>query len=149
MRVNRGRRLGFDYGDVRIGVAASDPDSILSSPVTTLTTQSPHFWVEVASLLSEYEPIQVFVGRPIHLAGHESESAVKAEAFAQELRDRFDLEVILIDERLSTVSAQRVLKSAGVSSRDAKAAIDQMAAVEILSTGLEILVNRSKQGPNV
>lgn len=149
MRVDRGRRLGFDYGDVRIGVAASDPDSILSSPVTTLLRQSPNFWIEVADLLLEYEPIQVFVGRPIHLAGHQSESTGKAEAFAQELGDRFDLEVILIDERLSTVSAQRTLKSAGVSSRDAKAAIDQMAAVQILTMGLDILINRAKQGPHV
>lgn len=149
MRVERGRRLGFDYGDVRIGVAVSDPDSILASPVKTLTTQSVQLWADIAVLLSEYEPIQVFVGRPIHLAGHESESTVKAEAFAQELRDRFLLEVILIDERLSTVSAQRALKSAGVSSRDAKAAIDQMAAVEILSMGLDISINRAKQGPHV
>lgn len=144
----RGRRLAFDYGDVRIGVAVSDPDSILASPLVTLTTKSPDLWDQIFAILSEYEPIQVFVGRPIHLAGHESESTSKAVFFAQELGERFDLDVMLIDERLSTVSAQRSLKSAGLSSRESKSAIDQMAAVEILNMGLEILTHRAKVDPN-
>ncbi|MBC7463368.1 MAG: Holliday junction resolvase RuvX [Actinobacteria bacterium] len=143
----RGRRIAFDYGDMRIGVAVSDPDSILASPVTTLVTKSHALWDQIFSLLSEYEPIQVFVGRPVHLAGHDSESTTKAVLFAQELRARFNLDVMMIDERLSTVSAQRALKSAGLSSRESKSAIDQMAAVEILNMGLEILSHRAKTDP--
>ena len=143
--MTRGRRLAFDFGDVRIGVAVSDPDSILATPVTTLLSKNIGLWDRIFDLLREYEPLEVFVGRPVHLAGHESESTSKAESFAQELRERFDLNVVLIDERLSTVSAQRALKSAGVSSRNAKSSIDQMAAVEILKTGLDILANREKR----
>jgi putative Holliday junction resolvase len=146
--VERGRRLAFDFGDVRIGVAVSDPDSILASPVETLSTKSIDLWDRIFALLAEYEPVQVFVGRPIHLAGHESESTLKSESFAQELRERYDLNVVMVDERLSTVSAQKALKSAGVSSRGAKSAIDQMAAVEILNQGLEILARTNKQGPH-
>ena len=144
--MNRGRRLAFDFGDVRIGVAVSDPDSILASPVSTLQSKSADLWDRIFDLLKEYEPLEVFVGRPVHLAGHVSDSTAKAEIFAQELRERFDLSVTLIDERLSTVTAQRALKNAGVSSRDAKSAIDQMAAVEILKTGLEIFAKR--ENPN-
>ncbi len=144
----RGRRLAFDYGDVRIGVAVSDPDSILATPVTTLTTRSLDLWDRIFDLLGEYEPIQIFVGRPVHLAGQESESTTKAEKFAMELRERFDVEVELVDERLSTVSAQKMLKSAGVSSRDSKAAIDQMAAVQILDQVLEKLAYQRKMDPH-
>ena len=146
--MNRGRRLGFDYGDVRIGVAMSDPDSILATPLTTLSCKSVDLWEEIALLIREFEPIQLFVGRPMHLAGHESESTLKAEEFAQKLRERFNIAVDLIDERLSTVNAQRILKQAGVSTRDSKAHIDQMAAVQILTAGLEITSNREKQNPH-
>jgi len=144
----RGRRLAFDYGDVRIGVAVSDPDSILASPAATLATKGADLWEELSALITEYEPIQVFVGRPIHLAGHESESTSKATLFAQQLHERFGVDVALIDERLSTVSAQRALKSAGLSSRESKSAIDQMAAVEILNMGLELAAHRARTNPH-
>lgn len=146
--MRRGRRLAFDFGDVRIGVAVSDPESILASPVTTLLAKSVDLWDQISALVTEYEPIEVFVGKPVHLAGHNSASSDKAVEFAGALRERFDLDVQLIDERLSTVSAQRALKSAGVHSRDAKLTIDQMAAVGILSMGLEILANRAKRNPH-
>ncbi|MCX6430247.1 MAG: Holliday junction resolvase RuvX [Actinobacteria bacterium] len=136
--MQRGRRLAFDFGDVRIGVAVSDPDSILASPVITLQTKSEALWDEIFDLLGEYEPIALYVGRPIHLAGHESPSTQKSELFAKELQERFDLPVTLVDERLSTVAAQRQLRDAGVSSRASKKSIDQAAAVEILNAGLDI-----------
>lgn len=144
----RGRRLAFDYGDVRIGVAVSDLDSILASPLTTLETKGVELWDRVFDLLREYGPVEVFVGRPIHLAGHESESTQKAEIFASELRERFDLDVTLIDERLSTVSAQRQLREAGRSTRESKSAIDQAAAVAILEMGLEMNKRRAERDLN-
>lgn len=136
--MEKGRRLAFDFGDVRIGVAVSDRDSILATPVVTLEAKKMDLWDRIFDLLAEYEPVHVYVGRPIHLAGHESESTVKAELFASELRERFDLDVTMIDERLSTVSAQRSMREAGKSSRDFKAAIDQAAAVAILEMALDI-----------
>lgn len=143
--MRKGRRLAFDYGDVRIGVAVSDRDSILASPVTTLEAKKIDLWDRVFDLLSEYEPVEVFVGKPIHMAGHESQSAHKAELFAAELRERFDLEVTLIDERLSTVSAQRQLREAGRSARESKSAIDQAAAVAILEMGLDQIKRSSER----
>ena len=141
----RGRRIAFDFGDSRIGVAVSDPDSILAAPVATLTTKSVDLWDQIFQLFSEYEPTEIFVGKPVHLAGHESDSTIKAELFAREINERFDIEVTLIDERLSTVSAQRKLKEAGMSSRDSKSAIDQASAVGILEQGLEMAKARSKR----
>jgi putative Holliday junction resolvase len=136
--VQRGRRLAFDFGDVRIGVAVSDQDSILATPVVTLLAKREDLWDRIFDLLGEYEPIHVYVGRPIHLSGNESDSTTKAELFAAEFRDRFDIEVSMIDERLSTVSAQRSMREAGLSAREAKDAIDQAAAVAILEMALDI-----------
>ena len=134
--MNRGRRLGFDYGDVRIGVAMSDPDSILATPLTTLSCKNVDLWEEIALLIREFEPIQLFVGRPMHLAGHESQSTLKAEEFAQKLRERFNIAVDLIDERFSTVNAQRILEQAGVSARDSKAARLRRFSLSVLRSGM-------------
>lgn len=142
--MERGRRIAFDFGDARIGVAVSDPDSILATPVTTLETKSQDLWDQIFQIFSEYEPIEIFIGRPIHLAGHESESTAKSELFAKEIHERFGLAVSLIDERLSTVSAQRKLKDAGLSTRDSKNAIDQASAVGILELALEIAKTRER-----
>ena len=142
----KGRRIAFDYGDVRIGVAVSDRDGILATPVTTLETKKPDLWDRIFDLLAEYEPIEIYVGRPVHLAGHASDSTAKAELFGAELQERFDLIVTMIDERLSTVSAQRQLREAGRSAKDSRSAIDQAAAVAILELALDIEKNRTKCG---
>lgn len=142
----KGRRIAFDYGDVRIGVAVSDRDGILATPVVTLETRKPDLWDRILDLFAEYEPIEIYVGRPVHLAGYSGESTVKAEAFAEALRERFDLIVTMIDERLSTVSAQRQLREVGRSARDSRSAIDQVAAVAILELALDTEKNRTKRG---
>ena len=146
--MRRGRRIAFDFGDSRIGVAVSDPDSILATPVTTLAAKAVDLWDQIFQLFSEYEPVEIFVGRPLHLAGHQSESTSRAESFAQEIRDRFGIDVALIDERLSTVSAQRKLKDAGLSTRDSKSAIDQASAVGILELALEIAKAEAEREAN-
>lgn len=132
----RGRRIAFDYGDVRIGLAICDPDGILSSPLPALRTADPKLFSDIADLIAEYEPISFYVGLPLHMSGVSGDSAEKATSFGRELSERFEIPVHFIDERLSTVSAQRKLKDAGVSSRDSKDLIDSMAAVSILEQGL-------------
>ena len=132
----RGRRLAFDYGDVRIGVAVCDADAILASPLQVLQSQSRNLLAEISAIMSEVEPIRIFVGLPVNMSGSSGDSAEKARNFAKMLSDEFAVEVIMIDERLSTVSAQRQLKDAGVSMRDSKEMIDAMAAVAILEQGL-------------
>ena len=89
----RGRRIAFDFGDSRIGVAVSDPDSILATPVTTVATKSADLWDQIFLLLSEYEPVEIFVGKPIHLSGKDSATTSRAELFAREIQERFDIKV--------------------------------------------------------
>jgi len=132
----RGRRIAFDYGDVRTGVALCDPDGILASPLCVLETKSKNFNSEVSTLLTEHEPIAIFVGLPMNMSGSTGESAEKVQHFVATLKELTDLPIYLVDERLSTVSAQKKLKEAGVSTRDSKQLIDAMAAVAILEQGL-------------
>ena len=132
----RGRRIAFDYGDIRTGVALCDPDGILSSPLCVLQTQDNNFIELVQALLLEHQPIRIFIGLPKNMSGTSGESVDKVEAFAESVRTVSEIPITLIDERLSTVSAQKKLKEAGVSSRDSKGLIDAMAAVAILEQGL-------------
>jgi len=132
----RGRRLAFDYGDVRIGVAACDADAILVSPLKVLQANSKTLLAEISAILAEVQPIRIYVGLPVNMSGTSGDSAEKATNFAKVLSEEFAVEVLMIDERLSTVSAQRKLKDAGISTRESKALIDAMAAVAILEQGL-------------
>ena len=136
--MQRGRRIAFDYGDVRIGVAVSDPDSILSSPLTTLRTDSKSLSKEILAIFEEIEPIQIFVGKPALLSGNSGSASEKAEEFAQSLTALTDVEIVMVDERMSTVSAARNLREAGKNARDSKSSIDMAAAVAILDFGIEI-----------
>jgi putative Holliday junction resolvase len=134
----RGRRIAFDYGDIRIGVAISDPDSIFATPLTVLQAQSPQLVSELTSIFAEYEPVSVFIGEPKHMSGQSGDSVAKAKTFGELIAKTFGVSVIYVDERLSSVSAQKKLKDAGVNTRDSKKVIDAMAAVAILEQGLAI-----------
>lgn len=134
----RGRRIAFDYGDVRIGVAISDPDSILASPLTTLSSGDPKLFTQISDLITEHKPVALYVGEPLHLSGQSSTSAQKAVSFAEKLRSEFRLPVTLIDERLSTVSATNAMRQSGVNAKEARSKIDMAAAVAILEQGLAI-----------
>ena len=134
----RGRRIAFDYGDARIGVALSDPDSILASPLTTLSTGDPKLFRQIAQLINEHEPIALYVGDPLNLSGESSASAEKAKEFADNLRSEFSIPVTMIDERLSTVSATNAMRQSGINSKDARSRIDMAAAVAILEQGIAL-----------
>ena len=138
IKMLRGRRMAFDYGDVRIGVAVCDPDAILATPVTTLKCKDADLWEQIIALVAEYEPIHIYVGSPRHLSGESSISMQKAEDFKEEVATRTNIACSMIDERLSTVSAARQLKDSGMNSRESKSAIDQMAAVAILEQAIAI-----------
>ena len=135
--MQRGRRIAFDYGDIRIGVAVCDPDGIISSPLAVLRAEDRNLRSEIQSLIAEYEPVQIFIGLPKQLSGVESSSAEKARNFGAMIAELTSIEIVYIDERLSTVSAQSKLREAGKSTRESKELIDAMAAVEILELGLQ------------
>jgi putative Holliday junction resolvase len=134
----RGRRIAFDYGDVRIGVAVSDPDSILSSPLTTLKATDKSLLNQISEILADIEPVAIYVGRPALLSGNDGSATEKATQFGAVLSTITQVPIEMIDERMSTVSAARNLREAGRNAKDSKAAIDMAAAVAILDFALEI-----------
>jgi len=136
--MQRGRRIAFDYGDVRIGVAASDADSIICSPITTLKSSDKSLLKSITAIFLDIQPIQIFVGRPALLSGKDGAATDKADAFADLLRGITDVEVIMVDERLSTVSAARNLRESGKNAKDSKDSIDMASAVGILEFAIDL-----------
>ena len=131
-----GRRLAFDFGDVRIGVAVCDPDGILATPLEFLSTKDPALKSSILALYSEYEPAKIYVGLPLNLSGEESEATKKAIAFSDLLTQLVSCPVKLVDERLTTSSASASLSQAGVNAKDQRKRIDSQSAVIILESGL-------------
>jgi len=134
-----GRVLGVDVGTVRVGLALSDPTGTLASPLETLHRAKNRADLDrLAALVVEHEVAEVVVGEPVHLSGASGASAEDASNYAQELADRIpDVPVILIDERLSTVTAASHLREGGIDSRKQRPVIDQAAAVVILQQFLD------------
>lgn len=135
-----GRRLGVDVGTVRVGVAVSDPDGVLASPVATLRRdrRDDSDLTELARIVTEVEAVEVIVGLPLHLSGQPGSSSKDANAYAAALKERIDpIPVRLVDERLSTVSATRALRAGGMAGRRQRAVVDQAAAVVILQGWLD------------
>jgi putative Holliday junction resolvase len=136
--MQRGRRIAFDYGDVRIGIAVSDPDSILSSPLTTLKATDKNLSSQITQIITEIEPVTIYVGRPALLSGNDGAATEKATEFVAFLRTITQVPIELIDERMSTISAARNLREAGRSAKESKDAIDMAAAVAILEFAIDI-----------
>ncbi len=134
--MERGRRIAFDYGDVRIGVAVCDAEAILVSPLAVLNTKDRNLFQRIKDIFEEINPVTIFVGLPVSMSGIESESSEKARIFARQLEELSPCRVVLVDERLSTVNAQSKARAAGKSTRDTKNLIDALGAVEILERGL-------------
>ena len=127
----------MDVGTVRVGVAACDPQGVLATPVETVARGRGDFR-RIAELVAEHDAIEVVVGLPRSLSGAEGPAAEAARGFAERLARRVTpCPVRLVDERLSTVSASRAMRSSGVSSREARGTIDQAAAAVILQDALD------------
>ena len=137
--MRRGRRLAVDVGDARIGVASSDPDGLLATPVETVPARDvPAAQRRLTELVTEYEPLEVVVGLPRSLKGGEGPAAVKVRGFAEELARKITpVPVRLVDERMSTVTAAQGMRASGVSAKKGRSRIDQAAAVVILQSALE------------
>lgn len=141
----RGVRLGVDVGRARVGLAASDPSGVLAMPVDTLRRDVKKGFDRriIAREASRREAVVVYVGHPVNLQGKPTASTDDAVEYAQALAalladERGAAEVRLVDERLSTVSAHRQLSEAGRSSRQHRAVVDQVAAVQILQQALDM-----------
>ncbi len=136
MRGASGVVVAVDVGTVRVGVAASDPHRILASPVETVTAPGQ---ARVAEIVAEREAVLVVVGLPTSLSGASASASADmartwVEAFAPLVAP---VEVRLVDERLTTVSATAALRASGRSARQSRAVVDQAAAVALLQGVLD------------
>ena len=141
--MQRGRRIAFDYGDVRIGVAVCDADGILASPLTTLHSTDKKLKNKLLEIFQEFEPIKIYVGKPSHMDGSSGSAVDKSLEFRDFLLNLTNAPIELIDERLSTVSGARSLRDSGVHAKESKSRIDEAAAVAILEFALSIEKNRT------
>ena len=132
-----GVRLGLDPGDARIGVARCDPSGLLATPVETVR-RGPGDLRRIARLVTDAEAIEVVVGLPRSLSGGEGPAAAKVRRFASGLARRIaPVQVRLCDERLTTVSAESVLRAQGRTGPGSRAVVDQVAAVVLLQHVLD------------
>ena len=140
------RILGLDYGDKTIGVAVSDPFGWTAQGVEIIRRENPAEYKKslrrLGELIEEYHAEAIVLGYPKNLDNSEGERCEKTKAFCERLKNRFPkTEVVLWDERFSTVAAERELREANLSHGQRKRVIDKMAAVHILQGYLD---SRSK-----
>jgi putative Holliday junction resolvase len=135
------RFLGVDYGERRIGLALSDPTGTIASPAGTLSRRAGKRppWAEIERIVREKEVVGIVVGLPLNLEGAETPWSAEIREFAEKLQARTGLSVHLIDERLTSVMAERAVRGSGLrkSSREQKERIDETAAAIILQNFLE------------
>jgi putative pre-16S rRNA nuclease len=131
-----GVRLGVDAGKARVGVSVCDRDGLIATPVITLS-RSDGTIAELRALVGEVGAVEVVVGLPLSLSGAETASTADARTLAAGLAAAVDVPVRLVDERLSTVSAQRALHQSGRTVKTSRPVIDQVAAVIILQNALD------------
>lgn len=132
--MNQGRVLAIDYGERRIGLALSDPMRIIASGLTTIQVQNENAAIqEIKKLVNEHEVIQIVMGNPLDKNGSEGTKAQKVRIFAEKLRQQIPLDIIFWDERMSSVTAQKMLiETESKKKRRTKEKIDELAAVVIL-----------------
>ena len=137
------RIMGLDYGTKTVGVAVSDPLGITAQAVETITRKEENklrkTCARIEALIAEYGVERIILGFPKHMNNDIGERAEKALEFRDILARRTGLEVVMWDERLTTVSAERTLMESGVRRENRKKHIDQIAAVFILQGYLDML----------
>lgn len=154
----QGRRIGLDVGTVRIGVAVSDRNAVLATPVETVARETglrdrdKGDIDRLLEIIDEYDAVEIVVGLPRTLKGHGSTSVKHAKEIAFRLNRRLtnsgrSIPVRMADERLTTVAATAALRASGVSEKAGRKVIDQAAAVEILQSWLDARAAYTQEHP--
>ena len=133
------RALGLDLGTKRIGVAVSDSEGLLATPIEVIFRQKDvrQDYLAVVELVKEWEVNIVVVGMPYSLDGQEGPMAQKTLEEVKSLSDILPVPVVTYDERLTTITAERSLREQGVSSKEGRKVIDQLAAAVLLQAWLD------------
>lgn len=141
-----GRVLGLDVGDVRIGVALSDPTGLLASPLDTIKVKSWEQAIQrIVELVREHGVEQVVVGLPVSLSGHIGPQAQKVQDFIAKLESHLTVPVATWDESYSTVEANEMMREAGTRKSRRKNLRDAAAATVILQQYLDSQKNQLPQ----
>lgn len=139
----------MDYGTKTVGVAVSDALGITAQGLETITRKEENklrrTLARIEELIEEYDVTKIVVGLPKNMNNTVGERGNACKEFAEKLERRTGIEVVMWDERLSTVSANNVLIESGVRREQRKAVIDKIAAVFILQGYLDYLANQSKE----
>ncbi|WAH38508.1 Holliday junction resolvase RuvX [Alicyclobacillus dauci] len=132
------RTLAIDYGERRVGLALSDPTGFLASSLKVILRESDkQVAMDIAKVVEEHEVEQIVLGYPITLQGEVGKKAQHVESFSRLLGQHVSVPITLFDERLTTVSAQRVLIEADMSRKKRKTVVDAVAATILLQTYLD------------
>ena len=147
------RVLGLDYGSKTVGVAVSDPLGLTAQGVETVWRKQENklrrTLARIEEIISEYQVTEIVLGYPKNMNNTVGERAEKSLEFKEMLERRTGLEVIMWDERLTTVEADRTLEETGVHKEDRKQYLDQVAAVFILQGYLDAAAHRREQQEGV
>lgn len=131
-----GRVLGIDHGDVRIGIALSDPTAFLASSLCVIDSTNAGI-DRIIALVAEHEVEKIVVGLPRNMNGSYGPATDKVRAFVKKLKTKTTVPVFEWDERLSTVSAHHALREAGLNGKKRKGVVDKVAAQIILQNYLD------------
>ena len=132
--MNDKRVMGIDFGEVKIGIAISDPLKMIASPYITINRKkTPDYILEIKKIVEEKKVEAIVVGYPLTLSGNKSKQTQITEKFIDKLEFSLDVMIYTCDERLSSQEAQRYLKEKGVKTGHNKEQVDQVSASIILS----------------
>jgi putative Holliday junction resolvase len=132
---SEGTVLAFDFGTRRIGVASGESITRLAHPLTTIDAEANAMrFAAIAKLLAEWQPVMLVVGLPRALDGTAHEMTMRCRRFGKQLSGRFRLPVLFVDERLSSVEAEGLLRGRSGSNRNGHRSIDAVAAQVILQS---------------
>jgi len=146
-KTGKGRILALDLGKKRIGLAMSDPLGITAQGLPTLQrTRIREDLAALERLVAEHDVTLILMGNPLHMSGHEGRQVEYTREFADRLAERTGLEIRFWDERLTTVEAERVLRSSGISIEKRARAVDRLAAVILLESYLDSFENHLDSG---
>ena len=137
-----GTVLAFDFGEKRIGVAVGETILKVAHPLTTINAEENEVkFTQIGSIVQEWRPSLLVVGLPLHMNGEAHLLTQLSKKFAQRLEGRFNLPVIMVDERLSSAEATQNLNAAGIKGIKQKAMLDAVAAQSILQSYFDELPN--------
>lgn len=147
------RIMGLDYGSVTVGVAISDELMITAQGIETIRrkdeTKLRQTLARIEELIKEYKVELIVLGYPKNMNNTIGARAIKSEEFAEKLRKRTGLEVVLWDERLTTVAANNTLDLFDLNYKEKSKVVDKLAAVLILQGYLDMLSFKKKNGLNL